>query len=317
MNTFGLVGEVTSSPAPRRAIPCFPIFLAAVLFCSVAIPAFASGDDSKPNANAPALAATPAAAPARPDRGKTVITNDDFDRMFPKSPARGNESRSSDGAILTTSALRDRDAVTRTTHALRVPIRPEADPDRYAAQISALSAELNDVSSRAESLRQYLATGTGPNLHFGLDIYAPCGSFTTDNEIQQLAIRRHEIQRQMENIEATAQENGVSSGILQQALNRLHAGPQLLSPAEPKVALQERQRELIGELDGVRRELTGMANQVAAQGMVLLQAIPNTGGNMTTNLIANLDKRAAQIKGALSENEDAARVAGFPPSTLR
>jgi hypothetical protein len=310
MTTFGLVGEVTSSPASRRAVPCFPILLAAVLFCGVAIPAFASGDDNKPNSPAPA-------APARPDREKTVLTNDDFDRMFPKSPARSNESRSSDGGAFTTPALRDRDALTQTTHALRVPIRPEADPDRYAAQIFALSAELDDVSSRAESLRQFRATGTGPNLHFGLDIYAPCGSFSTDNEIQQLAIRMHEIQRQMENIEAIAQENGVSSGMLQHALNRLETGPRPLSPAEQRVALQERQRELIGELNGVRSELSGMSNQVAAQGMVLLPATPSSGGNMTTNLLTDLDNRAAQIKGALSENEDAARVAGLPPSTLR
>jgi hypothetical protein len=315
MATFGLVGKVTSSHASRLTIPFFPLLLAAILFCSVATPAFASGDDNKPNALANANGG--AAAPARPDRERTVLTNDDFDRMFPKSPVRGNGSRSSDGDAFTTPALRDHDAVTRNTHALRVPIRPEADPDRYAAQIFALSGELDDVNSRSASLRQFRATGTGPNLHFGLDIYAPCGSFTTDNEIEQLAIRRQEIQRQMENIEATAQENGVSSGMVQQALNRLEAGPQPLSPAHQRVALQERQRELIGELDGVRRELTGMANQVAAQGMVLLPVTPNSGGNMTTNLITNLDNRAAQIKSVLSDNEDAARVAGLPPSTLR
>jgi hypothetical protein len=302
-SSLNLAGRVTSLPTSSTTISRFPMLLAAILFCGVSIPAFASGDE-KP--------AAPAAVPsaARPDRETKVITNDDFDRMFPKAQRRADESHSSDAnPFLAPAAFQDQSAQARAPRAVRVPTNPDADPERYAARLLALSAELDSVRARARSLRDFRATGTGPNLTFGLQINAPCEGISTDNAIEQLAIRGNEIQQEMNNIETVAQQNGVSSGAVQQAMETLQAGPQL-DAAQQQAALQHKQNQLIGELDAVHNELTGMSNQASAQGIVLLPVTPNSGGNMTTNLIQNLDNRAGEIRSALDQNADAARRAG-------
>jgi hypothetical protein len=301
-SSFGLAGGVTSLRASSTRISRFPMLLAAILFCGVSIPAFASGDD-KP--------APPASVPsaARPDRDTKVITNDDFDRMFPKARTRSDESRPSDANVFIVPASQNQAGDTRAPRTVRVPTNPDADPQRYAAQLLALSAELDSVRARAQSLRDFRATSTGPNLTFGLQINAPCEGISTDNAIEQLAIRRNDIEQEMNNVETVAQQNGVSSGALQQALEILQAGPQL-GRAQQEAALQNKQSQLVGELAAVHNELTGMSNQASAQGIVLLPVTPNGGGNMTTNLIQNLDNRADEIKSALDENADAARRAG-------
>jgi hypothetical protein len=306
-STLALAGSVTSLRRSKPVISYFSMLLAATLFCGVSIPAFAAGDE-KPSAPAPAS--------ARPDRDVKVITNDDFDRMFPKSLARSDESRASEANAFTTTTLQDQISGSRAPRAARVPTNPDADPERYAARLLALSTELDSVRDRARSLREFRATGTGPNLTFGLQINAPCEGFTTDNAIEQLAIRSKEIEQEMDNIETVAQQNDVSSGALQHALDVLEAGPQPLSPAEQEAALRDKQSQLIGDLDAVHNELTGMANQASAQGMVLLPVTPNSGGNMTTNLLQNLDNRAGEIRSALDENADVAHRAGLSPSTL-
>jgi hypothetical protein len=298
-----MAGGVTSIRPSSATISRFPMLLAAILFCGVAIPAFAAGDE-KP--------AAPASVPsaARPDRDtKAVITNDDFDRMFPKAQTHSDESRPSDANVFVVPTLQDQSTGTRAPRAARVPTNPDADPQRYASQLLALSAELDSVRARAQSLRQYRATGTGPNLTFGLQINAPCEGISTDNAIEQLSIRRKEIEQEMDNIETLARQNNVSSGALQQALASLQAGPQL-DRAQQVAAIQNKQSQLVGELDAVHNELTGMSNQASAQGIALLPVTPNSGGNMTTNLIQNLDNRAGEIRSALDENADAARHAG-------
>jgi aryl-alcohol dehydrogenase-like predicted oxidoreductase len=78
----------------------------------------------------------------------------------------------------------------------------------------------------------------------------------------------------------------------------------------------ERKSDLIGEYNGVQNQLADMSDAAAAQGITLLPVTPDWGGNLTTNRIQSLDERAAQIKNALSENEDAARRAGLAPNAL-
>jgi hypothetical protein len=303
-SSFGLAGGVTSICPSSATISRFPMLLAAILFCGVATPALAAGDEK------PAAAASAAPSTARPDRDtKAVITNDDFDRMFPKTQTRSDESRPSDANVFIVPALQDENTGTRTPRAARVPTNPDADPQKYASQLLALSAELDSVRARAQSLRQYRATGTGPNLTFGLQINAPCEGISTDNAIEQLSIRRREIEQEMDNIETLARQNNVSSVALQQALSTLQAGPQL-DRAQQVAAIQNKQSQLVGELDAVHNELTGMSDQASAQGIALLPVTPNSGGNMTTNLIQNLDNRAGEIRSALDENADAARRAG-------
>ena len=150
----------------------------------------------------------------------------------------------------------------------------------------------------------------------GLQFDAPCEGITTDNAIQQLAIRRQEIEQQISDLQDTAEQNGVSRAIFQDPSEILQAARKPLSPGQQQALLLERQSELIGRLDGVQNQLAGMSSQAAAQGIVLLPPTPQWGGNLTTNRIQSLDERAGQIQNALSADEDAARQAGIAPSAL-
>lgn len=291
-----------------RVVPLFPAILAVVLFSVVAAPAFAAGDD------------TPAKSPAttaRPDHEKKVFTNDDIDQMWPKAQAPASVAQSSPTSANRTPVVPRPAAVSRAARvATNVPLSPEKNPVWYATQIESLNAELESISSREANMRNFRENGTDSGVQIGLQFGAPCEGITTDNAIAQLAIRRQEIEQQINDLQVLAQQNGISPTIVQDAPDVLQAAQKPLTPRQQEVALQRRQGELIEKLDGVQYELAGMSDQAAAQGIVLLPVTPNYGGNLTTNLIQTLDNRAGEIHNALSANEDAARQAGLAPSTL-
>jgi len=290
-----------------RVVPLFPAILAVMLFSVIAAPAFAAGDDTP---------GKPAATAARPDHEKKVFTNDDIDQMWPKAQAAASVAPSRSASATRTPAVQKPAAVSRAARATSVPLSPEKNPVWYATQIESLNAELDSISSREAGMRNFRENGTESGVQVGLQFGAPCEGITTDNAIAQLAIRRQEIVQQISDLQDMAQQNGISPTIVQDAPEILQAAQKPLSPRQEELALQRRQGELIEKLDGVQNELTGMSNQAAAQGIVLLPVTPNYGGNLTTNLIQTLDNRAGEIHNALSANEDAARRAGLAPSTL-
>ena len=165
-------------------------------------------------------------------------------------------------------------------------------------------------------MRDFRETGSDAGVTIGLQFGAPCEGITTDNAIQQLAIRRQEIEQQISDLQDTAEQSGVSPAIFQDPTEALQAARKPPSPGQQRALLLERQSELIGRLDGVQNQLADMSSQAAAQGIVLQPPTPQWGGNLTTNRIQSLDQRASQIQHALSENEDAARQAGLAPSAL-
>jgi hypothetical protein len=294
-----------------RSVSLFPAILAAALSCVIASPAFASGDDKPATASA-----APSGTVVRPDREKKVYTNDDIDQMWPKPQAVTSGSQGSPATASTTPAVRRSAAVSRAVSTTNAPASRESNPVWYAAQVESLYAELDSISSREASLRDFRATGSDAGVIVGLQFDAPCQGITTDNAIQQLAIRRQEIEQQISDLQAAAQQNGMPPAVTQDPSAILQASRKPLSPGQERVALMERQSELIGKLDGVQNQLAGMSNQAAAQGIVLLPVTPQWGGNLTTNKIQSLDERASQLRNALGENEDAARQAGLAPSTL-
>jgi hypothetical protein len=303
-----------------RATSLFAAVLAVILSSVIAIPAFASGDD-KPATSAPTATSAPSATPApsmtRPDREKKVYTNDDIDQMWPKQQASANDAHTSAATAFASAQTRRSVAVSRATRATIVPVSPQQDPVWYAAQIEALNAELDSISSREASLRDFRATGlTDPGVTIGLQFDAPCDGITTDNAIAQLELRRREIEQQIDELQDTARQNGVSPAIFQNAPEILQAAQKPLSPGQERAVLMERQSDLIGQYDGVQNQLTDMSNAAAAQGITLLPVTPDWGGNLTTNRIQSLDERAQQLQNARSENEDAARRAGLAPSAL-
>ena len=129
-------------------------------------------------------------------------------------------------------------------------------------------------------------------------------------------MRRREIEQQIDELQVAARQNGVSPAVFQNPAEILQAAQKPLSPGQERAELRERQSELIGKLDGVQNQLADMSNAAAAQGITLLPATPNWGGNLTTNRIQSLDERASQIQNAISENEEAARRAGLAPTAL-
>jgi hypothetical protein len=310
-----------------RAVPLFPWVLAVILTLSIAIPAFAGGDDkpATPATTTPSSAsataapkATPSPTAARPDREKKVYTNDDIDRMWPKEQAATNGAQTAPASALPPVQARRQVAGSQMTRATSVPAIAEQNPVWYAAQVESLYAELDSISSREASLRDFRAAGTttDPGVTIGLQFGAPCEGITTDNAIQQLAIRRQEIEQQIGQLQDIAQQYGVSPAVFQNPAEVLQAAQRPLSPGQEQAVLRERQSDLIGQYDGVQNQLADMSNGAAAQGITLLPVTPNWGGNLTTNLIQSLDGHAQQIQNALSENEDAARRAGLAPSAL-
>ncbi len=185
------------------AVSLFAVVLAVILSVIIESPAFAAGDDKPATPPSPAMTA-PAASPVptavRPDRQKKVFTNDDIDQMWPKEQAATNVAPVPAANASTAVQARRSVAVSRAARATIVPLSPDQDPVRYAAQMEALNAELDSISSREASLRDFRATGTGPGLTIGLQFYAPCDGITTDNAIAQLELRRREIEQQIDEL---------------------------------------------------------------------------------------------------------------------
>src|SRR5271156_2174762 len=292
--------------------------LAVILSSLIAIPAFAAGDDKPGTSATPsasASTATPAPTAVRPDRERKVYTNDDIDRMWPKEQAAANDLQTPASTSAPAVARRSATA-SRPMSVSNVPASRENNPVWYAAQVAALYAELDSLSNREASLRDFRETGSDAGVTVGLQFDAPCQGITTDNAIQQLAIRRQEIEQQLNDLQETAQQNGMPPAVIQDPSEILQAARKPPSPGQQRALLLERQSELIGKLDGVQNQLADMSRQAAAEGIVLLPVTPGAGGDLLTNKIQSLDERAGQIQGALSENEDAARQAGLPPSAL-
>jgi hypothetical protein len=283
-----------------RAVSLVPVVLAWVVVCEVAGPAFGAGAgdgkaDSAVVAAAKSSSANTAAAVARPDRDRKVYTNDDIDRMWPKSAAASGTPAARPSSRGTT------ESGSRGVRAVAVVVSPERDPLWYAQQIVALTAELDSIAAQEERLRAFRTTGDTSGLRVGLGIYAPCEGISTDNEIQQLALRRQEIQAQIAGLEAMAQRNDLEPGVIRDAPEILAASERPLTAAEERAAIEERQERLAAELDATRGELAGMAAEAAGQRAVLLQPAAGWGGNMTTDLIETLDRRAGEIQGELEQ----------------
>jgi len=273
------------------------LVLGLLFLSAISVPAFASGDDKSTVATS---ASSKNAAPV-PDREKKVYTNDDFDRMFPKPKL----------SVVSSSRAPIQVAATpRAKSVANKPLTPEKDPLWYAEQVATLEAELGQIATREESLREFrasAATGALPGMRVGLQLNAPCDGITTDNQIQQLAFRRAEIEQQIASLEDTAQQNDMPPAIIRDAPEILAAAQNPLTPAEERTLLAERQAQLADELNATQNELAGMSEQAAALGANLQPPTPGFGGNMTTDLIDRLDNRASEVREALDQTEQAAR----------
>jgi hypothetical protein len=278
--------------------------VAALLCVVIGVPAttFAGGGPAKP-------AATP-----KPDTQKKVWTNDDVERLNPefvvKSGAKTDKKSSTAAGVVVVRPVRSAPAAV----APGAPLDPQQDPRWYAQQLTELNAELAAIDSRDEQLREFRATGAG--LPTGLVLNAPCEGVGTDNLIAQLDARRQEIMQQIDALGDTARQNGLPPGILVEGrgLGLVASQP---SAEEQRAAAAREARDASEELAQVQGVVDGMQDQLAGQGITLLQPAPGEGGNMTTDLLNRLGSRENALQNEINSADDAAQALGIPPGDLR
>ena len=263
--------------------------------------------------SAPVMAAGSSGAAAapqpKPDVEKKVWTNDDF-------PAVASQSQASNAAELAAAALVTESPATEPgSENGSALVNPEQDPRFYILQTASLENELASVESQERQLRDFRATSTG--IQPGLQLYASCEGVGTDNLIALLEARRREILQQMDAVSDTAQRNNIPPGVLRDASD-LAAGLETpLGPEEKQDMLKTQAHDLARELDETRGIAQASEAQAQSQGIALAQPRANAGGNMTTNMLEDVDHRAQALQSQISEVEDQARRSGIAPGLLR
>ncbi len=217
----------------------FSFFLLAVLLgVAIWVPAeaFASAPDSGDrNATTP--------GPSTKTQRK-VFTNESLARPGSNSPAPATlespaVATAGQGAGRPTSVASD------TPVAQLEPYMQEQDPNWYVEQLAPLRAELGRVDSEMARLREFRASGAG--MMSGLVLDQPSLRLTPENEIEQLGLRRQELQRQIDELEDTARRNDIPPGFL------LALSPYVAAPAvhaRSRLTLTE-----VGELEKQRGEV--------------------------------------------------------------
>lgn len=272
--------------------------LAVGFWATISAPVMAAGGSGAASAPKP-----------KPDVEKKIWTNDDF-------PAVASQSRASNAAELAAAALVTESPATEPgSENASALVNPEQDPRFYILQMSSLENELASVESQERQLRDFRATSTG--IQPGLQLYAPCEGVGTDNLIAQLEARRGEILQQMDALSDTARRNDLPPGILRDASDLAAALETPLSPEEQQDMLKTQAHDLARELNETRGIAQASEAQAQSQGITLAQPSANVGGNMTTNMLENLDRRAQALEGQISQVEDQARRSGMAPGLLR
>ncbi len=265
--------------------------------------AHASGTDPKVEKTSSTAAKNPApAAKPREDQTKKVYTNDDFGWYRPSSSAtqsdQSTESSSASSEDASGSGI--------------APYDPHQDPQWYAEQVAALENDLTAIENKETALQQFQATSSG--LPTGLDLSAPVEDITTDGLIAQLESRRQQIEEQLNDVADLARENGLPPGTVNQPSESAPPPPTI---AEQRDALTEEYRDVSDQLAETQATLDAMQQQAAAQNITLIPPTPGEGGNLTTNLVNNLDSQESALQNALSDAEDTARTLDVQPGDLR
>jgi hypothetical protein len=287
----------------------FSILGSTLIFVSLVptLPALAHSSGAEPTgkeADSAEKKEAPAPQP-RQDQSKRVYTNDDFGWFHPSAPSAATSQPAQQ-----LSATSEASAV--SFGAQPTQLNPEQDPEWYAKQVASLDNELSIVQGREVALKQFRDTSTG--LPTGLVLNAPTEGITTDNLIAQLESRRQQIEQQLDDLADLARVNGLPPGTVNQPSS---LAPPSLTRAEEEDALTTGYRDASDQLAENQATLDTMQQQAAAQGITLLPSVPGNGGNLTTNLLDDLNSQADALQSALSDAEDNARTLGIQPGDLR
>jgi hypothetical protein len=259
---------------------------------------------------------TTAALAAQPglDREKKVWMNDDVARLNPEFGLTAKPKPAAAGLPPVASAQPATPAPRPVAIISAAPLDPQRDPRWYAQQLDSLESELAAIASHAQQLRQFRTTSAG--LPTGLVLSAPCEGITTDNLVAQLDARRQEISQQIDALGDTARNNSLAPGILVEGRGRAQFASQA-STRDQRASLVRQAHDASDEAAQIRETVAGMQQQLSAQGIAMLPVTPGNGGNMTTDLLDQLDRRASALKGEIGDAEDAARGIGIQPGDLR
>jgi hypothetical protein len=257
--------------------------------------------------------AAPTAQP-RPDREKKVWMNYDVARLNPEFGLTAAPKPAAAGSPSIASAQPAAPAPRPIAIVAAAPFDPQQAPRWYAQQLDSLEAELAAIASREQQLRRFRATSAG--LPTGLVLSAPCEGITTDNLIAQLDARRQEILQQIDALGDTVRINNLAPGPLVEGRGRVQIANQV-STLDQRAALIRQAHDASDQVAQIRETVSGMQQQLSAQGVSMLPVTPGNGGNMTTDLLDQLENRAGALQSEISQAEDTTRGMGVAPGELR
>jgi cation transport regulator ChaC len=183
-------------------------------------------------------------------------------------------------------------------------------------QAGSLSAQVEAIDARVQQLRQFRATGTAPGIIVGLVLDAPCEGITTDNEIQQLILQRAQIESRIVDLEDTARQNDIPSGIFRvPAASAQAALNSILTREETRSFLIGRVQKLDEDMTHIQDVIQGMKDVAAARHMTLT---PETrfGGGPTADFLQRLAARESALREEAGAAEDEARHFGVPSGSM-
>lgn len=197
----------------------------------------------------------------------------------------------------------------------------DVDANSLLEQMNSLREELEDIDTKVQQLREFRKSALGATNGISLD--QPSLRLSPENELEQLALRRQEVARQIDELEEVARHKGFPAGLLRGSLPSGAQpagveGPeenQALTPDEQRTAWQEKLRPLQEELAQVQGAVERMHKEAAAQGMTL--STGTLGGSPTADLLRRLEARAGALQRQISTIEEEARRASVPPGWLR
>jgi hypothetical protein len=244
--------------------------------------------------------------PPKPESEKKVYTNDDIAAWHA-------------GALqepgLTTFSVPTHEISPAEIRTSPPPYDPERDPLWYARQEVALQGQAASLDAQIAQLRNFRATG--PGVTVGLSIYATCQGVGTGNLISELVEQRDAVSAQISDLEDTARQNDIPPGTLVNAPALVAEADSRvkLTPAGERALFTARLDRLSDDLARVTGVVQGMEQDQAAQRMTLLK-YNGDGGNMTTNLLQDLDGQAQDLRAQIAAVAEDASRAGVPPSKL-
>ena len=299
--------------AATRFFSSVLIFLSASFVCAVSIYAFTGETDEAAVSQEPRLS-----------RQRKVFTNEDLERLGSKwGESTFLHPPQEDAAH---PGAEEGLAVDSGQASIEVePYVKEGDPRWYLQQMDSLRAELEGIDSKVQRLREFRKNGTGITGGFTLD--QPSLRLTPENEIEQLTLRRQELERRIAEIEDTARRKGFPAGFLRVSLAESASltapGQEIhLTPSAVKELQQERERtesqvaEERSELEVAKKELDLLQREHFLSGQQFYNNPDYASDSRGSARLADIAAHLASTRDAVNASEQRIAALGDNLKTL-